>query len=164
MSTEAVVKSHPTKAQFDEVKAELSGRYGSVHFLIDGYLISACIEQQKRKLCIAIYVNGRAKGSDVWRGRESQLNEITDIARKFFCLSRSGCRASEIKRYEKLLGKRRCQKEESWLYDKYCIAWFSFSTAGAFITHIKKHNDSIQILTSDEYIAALSELGVDDEQ
>jgi hypothetical protein len=148
-------KSHPTKAQFDEVKEALSGRYGSAHFLIDGYLISACIEQQKRKLCIAIYVNGWAKGSDAWRGKESQLNEMPDIARKFFCLSRSSRPAAEIKRYEKLLGKRRCQKEESWLYDKYCIAWFVFSTAGAFIAHIKKHNDSIEILTTEAYSEAL---------
>jgi len=151
-------KSHPTKAQFDEVKEALSGRWGSRYFLIDDYLISASIEQQKRKLCIAIYVNGWARGSDTWRGKESQLNEMPDIARKFFYLSRKGHSAAAIKRYERALGKKKCQKECGWLYEKHCHAWFSFSTAGAFITHIKKHNDSIQILSYDDYQMRLDSL------
>ena len=152
----AGLKKHPSKAQFDKVKAALSGRFGSCYFLIDGYLISGCIEQNGRKLCIGVYVNGWARGSDTWRGKESQLNEMPDIARKFFCLSRRGRSTAEIKRWEKAYGKKNCQKEHGWLYEKYCIAWFLFSTAGAFIAHLKKHNDSIEILTSEAYHEAIS--------
>jgi len=154
----ATIKNHPSKAQFDDVKADLSGIYGSAYFLIDGYLICACIRQVRRKLCIIIYVNGWVRGGDVWMGKESALHKMPVIARKFFCLTRRGQPTALIEKWERAIGKRKCQKEELWLYEKQCMAWNLFPTEGAFIAHIKKHNDSIVILDYQSYTEALTKI------
>jgi hypothetical protein len=162
MSTEAVVKKHPTKAQFDKLKEKLSSVYSSEYLLIDGYIISAHATQVGMRVKIVIYVNGWIKGEWLWRGNEEDLERMPELTKRFHCLKSVGQSPSYIKNIEKFFGKKGAK--EQGVYKKHYYTSEMFSTAGAFITHIKKHNDSIQILTSDEYIAALSELGVDDEQ
>lgn len=149
----------PTKQQWEGVKGGLSGVYGSVYLRCDGYLITGTIQPDKMKLVIAVYVNGWMKGADIWHGKESDLDKMGDIARKFFRLSRRGCPAKEIARYKKAFGAKYCK--EKGIYDKTCFAFPSFSTPGAFIAHIKKHNESIEVLDNETYDQALAALPVE---
>ncbi len=163
MATEALtVKNHPTKAQWDEVNKTLSGRWGSAYFLIDGYAIYASVEQVSRSLKIIVYVNGWLKGSDLWRGRDSELEQMPEIARKFFCLKKTSLHnAKEFKFYEKLYGSK-AKAKANGVYDKYCTTGWGFSSSNAFISHIKKHCDSIEIVSYEVYNAALDAKEVGD--
>lgn len=158
------LKQHPTKAQFDEVKIALSGFYSPKYFLIDGYLIAASVEQDKMTLKIAVYVNGFFKGEWLWHGKQSDLAQMPEIARKFFSLRTSNLySAKKIKALEKFY-RSKAKARANGVYQKWCSTRSYFSTAGAFITHIKKHNESIEILSYDDYRIAIDALGVDDEQ
>lgn len=144
----------PTKEQWDEVKNELSKSFGSVYFLIDGYYVQACIERDKMRLVVAVYVNGYMKSQDMWFGKERDVDNMTEIARRFYCLKSTAFRsAKDIKELEKLLGKRECKKKG--FYDKWLKVLPWFSTPGAFITHIKKHNEDIQIVDYETFKVAL---------
>jgi hypothetical protein len=158
MATEALtVKNHPTKAQWDEVKTELSGLYGSVYFLIDGYYISANIQKIGQSLKILVYVNGWLKAEWNWRGCEKELKQMPEIARKFYCLKvRNLYSAKEIKSWEKIYGSK-AKAKANGVYGKWCSTEWWFSSPAAFIAHIKKHNDSIEIVSYEAYQSALSE-------
>ncbi|WP_031438201.1 hypothetical protein [Methylobacter tundripaludum] len=148
-----------TKQQWEEVKNSLSGVYGSVYLRCDGYLITAVIQRDKMKPVITVYVNGRIKGKDMWHGKESDLDKIGDIARKFFCLKSKGPSAKTIAREKKVFGARFC-KERRW-HERFYYAHPYFSTPGAFIAHIKKHNESIEVLYYETYEEALNALPID---
>lgn len=146
----------PTKEQWDDVKHKLSTPYCSVYFLIDGYSVVAQVQKDKMRLVIAVYVNGWMKGQDIWVGPERDADNMPEIARRFYCLKSKAYRsAKDIKHLEKLFGKRDCKKKG--FYDKWLSAQPYFSTPGAFITHIKKHNQAIQIVDYDAYKAVLDQ-------
>jgi len=151
----ADLKKHPSKAQFDALEADLWRVYASQYFRIDGYLVSACTGQVGMKVEIVVYVNGYCRGRDLWRGNEAELDQIPDIARKFqrLCSKRINS-AARIKLLEKYYGKRNAEKEG--VYAKHYYTWHSFSTARTFIAHIKKHNDSIEILSYEDYSEAIA--------
>lgn len=149
----------PTKQQWDEVKNGLSGVHRSVHLRCDGYLIDATIQRDKMKLVIAVYVNGWVRGKDIWSGKESDLDKIGDIARKFFCLKSKGPSAKTIAREKKIFGAKFC-KEKRW-HERHYFALPCFSTPGAFIAHIKKQNESIEVLDYETYREAMNALPVE---
>lgn len=147
----------PTKQQWEAVKNSLTGIYGEAFLRCDGYLINASIKRNKMKLVVAVFVNGWMKGSETWHGKESDLDKMNDISRKFFSLStRSLHTAKEKAHYKKVFGAKWCK--ERGINGKYCITSPIFSTPGAFITHIKKHNKSIEVLDYETYKAALDAL------
>jgi hypothetical protein len=146
----------PTKQQWEEVKQNLSGVYGNAYFRCDGYLIHAAIERSKMKLHITVYVNGWIKGTLVWHGFERDMDKMSDIARRFFCLSSKGPSAKRIARNKKIFGAKFCKEEG--LNDRYYSAFPWFRTSGAFITHLKKRNQSIEVLDRDAYVWALNDM------
>jgi hypothetical protein len=146
----------PTKQQWDEVKQGLLGRFGAVFLRCDGYLISATIEHEKMKLLVAVYVNGWFRGSDVWHGKERDMDKMGDIARRFYCLNSKGPSAKQIARDKKAFGAKWCK--EKGLHDRFYYTYPTFRTAGAFIAHIKKHNESIEVLDYETYQEALDAL------
>jgi len=151
----------PTKQQWDEVKNSLSGVFGSVYLRCDGYLINASIRRSKMKLVVAVFVNGWMKGSDQWHGKERDLDKMGDISRKFLRLSRRSLHtAKEIAKYKKEFGAKWCK--ERGINGKYCVTSPIFSTPGAFINHIKKHNESIEVLDYETYKQALAALPVNE--
>jgi hypothetical protein len=143
----------PTQQQWDAAKSELSGVFGRAYFLIDGYKVAAVVKQNKMRLMITVYVNGEIDGENVWHGWDSDIEQMPEIARRFYTLKSKGEGQKKIKQYEKVLGKRRAKK--MGIYKRYVFAWPYFSTAGAFIAHIKKHNEDIQIVDYDTHKAAL---------
>ena len=146
----------PTKQQWDEVKRVLSGRYGAAYLRCDGYLVCAAVEQDKMKLVIMVYVNGYFRGKDVWTGKERDLDKMGDIARRFYCLGSKGPSAKKIALNKKVFGAKWCK--ENGINDRHYYSWPMFRTPGAFIAHIKKHNEQIEILSSDEHSAAIAQL------
>lgn len=159
----ASVKKHPTKAQFDVIQGDLSRIHAAQYFRIDGYLILATTIQVKMSVKITVYVNGWQRGSWLWQGRERDHKQMPDIARKFYCLSkRQLYSAKEIKSWERVYGSKATARKNG-LYDKYWLTYPCFNTAGAFIAHIKKHNDSIEMLTAEAYRAAIALLPTEGE-
>lgn len=143
----------PTKQQWDAIKTELSGVFGRGYFLTDSYAVVAKVEKYKMRLMIAVYVNGKITGKDMWHGRENEIDKMPDIARRFYAIKSKGRSAKEIKQYERAFGKR--ETKRMGIYDRFFITLPYFSTPGAFIAHIKKHNQDIQIVDYDTYKAAL---------
>lgn len=146
----------PTKQQWEKIKKDLSYHYGSAYLKCDDYLVSASVEQSKMKLVIFIYINGCFSGKNVWHGKESDLEQMGDIARRFYCLSTKGPNAKIIALNLKIFGKKECLKKG--YNDRSCYTWPQFRTAGAFIAHLKKHNPSIEVLDFETYKQALDAL------
>jgi hypothetical protein len=148
-------KIMPDKAEFDEIKKQLSSAYGkSAYFLIDGYYIAASVVQLGMRLVITVYVNGFVKGKWIWSGKESELDKMPEISRKFYHLKVSNLyNAKETCAWEKFYGSK-AKAKANGVYDKYYRVDFCFSSASAFISHIKKNNDLIRILSYSEYSAA----------
>jgi hypothetical protein len=145
-----------TKQQWTDVNQELSSPYGRCYLICDDYVICASIEQHKMKLIIAVYINGSIKGSDQWYGSDSDIEQMGDISRKFWRLKTIGRPAKEIAKWEKIYGKREARK--LGIYRKRCFTIPYFSTPGAFITHLKKHNQSIELVDYEAYQQALIKL------
>ena len=140
-----------SNAQWAQIKQDLSHTFGTVFLKCDDYLIYARVEQIKMKLVVFVYVDGVFKGINAWYGQESQLAEMGAIARRFYCLGSRGPSAKTVKLTLKVLGKKAC-KEKGCLERSY-HSWPQFRTPGAFISHIKKHNPSIELLDHDRYDA-----------
>ncbi|WP_020160547.1 hypothetical protein [Methylobacter marinus] len=149
--------SKPTKEQWDDVKLNLRLPYSNVYFLIDGYKVAASVQQHKMRLVITVYVNGYIRGNDLWHGQENEIDQMPEIARRFYALRRKAMySAKQVRADERIFGKRDCKKRG--IYDKYLFVSPHFSTAGAFIAHIKKHNQSIEIIDYEAYKKAMEPL------
>ena len=137
-----------SKEQWVQIKQSLSYAHGDVHLKCDDYLIYARVEQLKMELVVVVYVDGTFKGINAWRGKESKLAEMGDIARRFYRLRSIGLSAKTAA-LSRIWGKEAC-KEKGYLERDYYTAPY-FKTTGTFITHIKKHNPSIELLDRDRY-------------
>ncbi len=142
----------PTKQQWQEIQDALSTPYGSAFLRCDDYLLYASVQQSKMKLVIAIYTNGVMDGKHQWTGKESQISQMNEVSRRFWCRHKKVPSAKEKKKNERLFGKRYCQ--EKGINEGYVFTVPYFNSASAFIRHIKKHNEQIDVLSLDEYTAA----------
>ena len=138
-----------SKEQWAKIKTDLSCLYIRVYLQCDDYLITAVVKQSKMKLSILVYVNGWLKGADLWHGKASTLAEMGDVPRRFYHLSSKGPTAKVVALSLALWGKKGCK--EKGCMERYYSAIPEFSTPGAFIAHIKKHNPSIEVLDADRY-------------
>jgi len=139
-----------TKEQWADIKVNLSSSYGdTVYLKCDDYLLMAQIVQRNMRLAIFVGVDGYYRGKDAWRGKESELAEMGDIARRFYCLRSIGLSAKTTALTLKIHGKKAC-KEKGYLERHYYTSP-EFRTPGAFIAHIKKHNPSIELLDYEAY-------------
>ncbi len=142
--------SQPSKQEWDDFKQALSGRWGHKHLLCDGYLVAVNIEMcKKRSLHYAIYVNGKMRGEWVTCVNEDELDQLPEESRRFCMHNKKGRSTKEIKQYERLFGKRECKKRG--LYKKMIIPLPYWKSINSLIAHFKKHNESISIITYDEY-------------
>lgn len=149
-----------TKAQWEDIKNELSMPYGRAFFKCDDYLILAEVQQSKMKLQIVVYVNGWLKSEWCWHGKEKTIDQMPEIAKRFYCLKKKGPSAKTIAKDHRIFGKKRC-REKGWHEPTLsAIPWFS--APGAFIAHLKKHNPSIEVIDFEAYKAARDALPVDE--
>ncbi len=138
-----------TKEQWDDIRGKLSGTFGFVYLECDGYLISAQVVQNKRKLVIMIYVDGWARGIHIKHFKEGEESSLDEIPRKFYCFQLFKRDPNSIKVSEKIHGKKKCK--ELGLYKKnYCTSsWFS--SPGRFVSKIKKTCESVTVLDFETY-------------
>jgi hypothetical protein len=154
------VMANPTKAQWEEVKNELSMPYGRAFFKCDDYLIAAEVQQRKMKLQITVYVNSWIKAEWCWHGKEKTIDQMPEIAKRFYCLKKKGPSAKTIAKDQRIFGKKRC-REKGW-HEPILSAVPWFSTSGAFIAHLKKHNPSIEVIDFETYKIARDALPVEE--
>jgi hypothetical protein len=146
---------------WQKIKQDLSVPFGCVHLRCDGYLVCAVVRQSKMKLIITVYVNGYIEGESIFTGKESNKDKMSDIARKFYFLRlvrQDAYIKKQIKAMEKLYGKRKCK--EKGLYDRHIQAVPWFSTPGGFVAHIRKHNESVEIIDWDTFDRELEAMKV----
>ncbi|MEJ1384854.1 MAG: hypothetical protein RPV21_10845 [Candidatus Sedimenticola sp. (ex Thyasira tokunagai)] len=147
--------SQPTKEQWAGIAQQLDHQYNAVYLRCDGYLIQACLERIKKSLKIGIYVNGWLKGC--WIEVVTDAAELPEESRRFwFHSKRQPMKAKELKAWEKLIGKRECRKRG--YYTPRIIPYPYWNSANSFIRHLKKHNESIEILDHETYSAAMEEM------
>lgn len=134
----------PTKEEWAEIKERLSGVWGCVDLLIDGYQVSLHRGQvSTNTLGIAMYVDGWSKGEWFVFYDEDTPKELPEITKRF-CATRKKAKygAKHVKDMEKILGKRKCKKN-GW-YKKQISHEPWWRTAGPMIAHFKKHNHNIE--------------------
>jgi hypothetical protein len=138
-----------SKDQCDEIKAKLSGVIGWVYLEADGYLIQAKVQQDKRNLVIAVFVDGWMKGGDFKFFKDDETENMNEVQKKFMHHEISGRSAKEIKRWEALSGKKWCK--ENGIYKKTIFTKPWFKTPGAFLAKIQKSCENITLLDIDTY-------------
>lgn len=148
------------KAQWDDLKSRVNMQFSNVILLCDGYLVIPRLERSKMKLYVAVYVNGAIRGKDTWHGKESEVEQMGDIARKFHSRKTIRMPAKEVKQWEAAFGKRECKKRG--IYDGRVYTVPYFASTGGFIAHIRKQCQSIEEINHDDYQRRLAELEVAD--
>lgn len=149
--------SQPTKEQWVEITQKIDRLYSNVHLRCDQYLLSTSMERTKNKLSVVIYVNGQHKGRWYLPPDTGLEENLSDIQRRF-------CKLTWVNKFprklildmEKIIGKRRTKKEG--FYDKRMRISAFWPSAKSLVSHLKKHNKNIEVLTHDEYKAALDAL------
>lgn len=147
--------SQPSKEQWAEITQKIDSLYGGVHLRCNGYLFTSNMDRRKNKLVINVYINGFQRGE--WFGFLKQEDELSDIQRRF-CQASTKCvwPRNVVTDMEKILGKRRTKKEG--YYKKNIIVSPVWSSAKRLVSHLKKHNKNIEVLTYDEYKTAIDAL------
>lgn len=133
-----------SKQQWAEIETKLSGMFGSVELLCDGYKVHAVIKTIGMKLVIGVYVNGFIEGK--WMLGESDIPKKFHQEKKRF-LSKQKMREWYIKNSK----SRLWSKEERAKYAADAKAtmsfWYSYWTSSkAFCRHIRKTCTSIEIV------------------
>jgi len=139
---------HPTKEQWIDIERQLNSQFSTTYLECDGYLIAAQMVRDKNKLVIQVYVDGFIRGK--WVESVKTIDEFADVPKRFYNHSRKNLWPHKlIKDMEKILGKRRCKNEG--YYDVRYTSFPWFNSAKSFISHLKKHNQSIELLDYDTY-------------
>lgn len=145
-----------TTTDWGNIKNELGRVYGSVRLAADGHLIFAIVRQDKMKLTIAVYVNGKIKGADIQHFKASEMDKLSDVQRKFMRHKFYSPNKKDVKFYEKLKGKKYCK--ENGVYERSFSTWPYFNTPGAFVAKLKKTCESVEILTAEDYDQRLANI------
>lgn len=149
----------PTTEQWADIEESVGRMFTPVNLLCDGYLISTDVQRDKMKLVVAVYVNGHIRGKDMWFGMESEIEGMGDIARKFHHWIKRKRKAKDLKSLEVIYGKRECKKRG--FYEAHIATVPYFPSAKAFVSHIKKHCESVEEISREEYGKRIAELKVE---
>lgn len=135
------------KEQKDEIVSKLSGPWGSVDLMCDGYLVSLRVERYKALAYrVSTYVNGFFKGT--WCRGKDPAPEARFLRKSV----RPNVTPAKRKKLEKALGKRYVAKNEyfSGSVTVYLPDW---SSGRAAINHLCKVSESIALADKDEAAA-----------
>ncbi|MEJ1358311.1 MAG: hypothetical protein RPU42_14490 [Candidatus Sedimenticola sp. (ex Thyasira tokunagai)] len=153
--------SQPTKEQWAGIAKQLNCQCDTVFLRCDGYLVHACLDRVKMSLKIVVYVNGWLKGE--WCKTVTDPTALPEESRRFwFHTKRHLWTTKQLKSWEKIIGKRECRKRG--YYTPRIFPLPHWNSANSFIRHIKKHNESIEILNHETYMAAIDALSSDEEK
>lgn len=128
-----------TKEQWDEIEKQLSGTFGYVKLMVDGYNVSLSIEPIKKlRLAICIYVNGFIN----FKGDEEHL----EIQRRFWSVRKRFVYSAKYRKYAKRQSRatrKMLGSDENQTIEQH-LPWFnSFKTLKA---HLIKNNESIELI------------------
>lgn len=135
----------PTKEQWEEITKKLSGVYGTVYLLIDGYQVAIARRMiKKNQLCNVVFVNGEIKSEwgVTYRSNEKKP-EIPEEVKRFW---RPRCHnvftPKSVQPFVKKYGKRRAEKEgcfdKKYHFDPY------WSGVVSLKRHLMSNNESIE--------------------
>lgn len=129
-----------SKQQKEELSARLNVPFGRVQLICDGYEITLCTERWKgMTFRVITYVNGVWKG--IWISSVNQHPEQKFMRRS----ERSLCSPKHRAALEKIMGKRRAQKD-SYLNAKLITYHVDWASGKAAINHLAKVCDAIEIV------------------
>lgn len=136
-----------TKEEWEYFLTSLSGIYGRVELLVDGFKVN--VQRQlvkKNSLANVVYVNGKIKGEWYAHHKLSEKNPIVpEETRRFFRQTvRAFHSAKRIAEHEKAFGKRFTKKHV--YYDKLVLYTPLWSSATTLKRHLLKHNHNIEIV------------------
>ncbi|MDP2202435.1 MAG: hypothetical protein Q8K07_10485 [Methylicorpusculum sp.] len=107
------------------------------------------------RLSIAVCVDGHISGINHWVGKESNMGEMSEISRKFLAITKKYPDQKSVKISEKIFGKKECKKKG--LYEATVSTAPFFKTAEGFIAHLKRQNESIEVLDYEDYRSRLAQ-------
>lgn len=140
--------SQPTKEQWTEIEAKMNSLFSTAYLDCDGYLIASQMVRDKNKLVIQVYVDGLIKGE--WHQYVESIAEFKEEPKRFYNLKKSSAWPKKfVTDMEKIIGKRRCKNEGYYAVRYSSRAWWT--SAKSFISHLKKHNQSIELLDHKTY-------------
>lgn len=137
-----------TKQEWAELKTKIDS-FETAYLNCDGYAVLARIRKIKMRLIVTVYVNNEIKGEWFSSGLVGNSDELPDIAKRFYPLKKTRVSAEKQKNNIRMYGKKFCETRKINAGYRYVDNYFS--TTSAFITHIKKNNESIQIINRDQY-------------
>lgn len=146
--------SQPTKEQWKKVEQDLDSLFRPVYLKCDEYYVRYALVRMKNKLVIDVYVNGFIKTE--WYGDIKNDNPHEEAIRFWRPTTRSKYTAKELKRWEKIQGKRECRKRG--MYEKRVFPWPWWNRPRPLIAHLKKHNTDIEIITYETHQAAIEKI------
>ncbi len=152
----------PTKEQWQKLAEKLDCLFIPVYLRCDGYLISAALQRvEHNKLAVVPWINDRITSD--WAQVVESADELPEEGRRFWRHRKHRQMPTKLlKDMEQAFGKRECRKRG--YYDPFHYCTPDFPSANAFIRHIKRHNDSIEILDHATYLAALEKIKEEPDQ
>jgi len=137
----------PTKEEWDFIIDSLSGIFGSVELLVDGYKVNIVRKRTgKNSLGSTVYVNGYVKG--IWMVTHKLSDTefvVPEESKRFYRPSvRSLYKQKEVKRAERECGKRFAKKHG--YYDKLVFYVPEWGSANSLKRHLLKNNHNIELL------------------
>lgn len=134
-----------TKEQWSSVERELSGVFGSVELLCDGYKVNAVIQQKTAlKFVITVYVNDVIKGE--WFKGEAEEAKKFHNAKKHYLYKAAVRAEAKIKLNSKRLHAS-FKDHYKHVAESAFTGWYSYWTnPKAFCSHIRKTCQSIELV------------------
>lgn len=137
----------PTKEQWELIIQNLSGLFGSVNLLADGYKLTVRRTLTgKNTLGSVVFVNGEVKGLWMVSHKLSEKNPaVPEEARRFYQpRARSMWSQKQRRNAEKAFGKK-CAREHGY-YEKILFYSPCWQSATALKRHLLKNNTNITLI------------------
>lgn len=130
-----------TKEQWEQVETELSGSWGHVEMMIDGFKVNLRVERVKTfKYTIMTYVNGQ------WCGKW-MMND-SEEGKRFFCPKSSFVHSTKTRtELIKIWGGKRCPKErQAEINKKHTMLMPSWNSVKTLRRHFEKNNKDLAVV------------------
>ena len=135
----------PSQKEWDDVIRVLSGTYGYVNMVIDGYDVS--VERGlsgKNTLSNVIWINGEAGGKYMVFHLEGEKVVLPEVTRRFYRKCKKNLYTLKHRqRADKELGKRAALK--GGFHKKIIFYSYFWNSAAALRRHLLKNNEDIKI-------------------
>lgn len=146
--------SKPTAEQWKQFEQRLGALYNPAYANCDGYLVLCTLERVERtQLGITVYVDGWLRGKWLLSNEDG---EYPEQGRRFYQeRSKSVHPEKQRRKLEKIFGKREAKRRFS--LDKK-ITWRVpyWRSARSLRTHLIKQNQSIQLLSPEDYASQMA--------